>query len=110
MTSYRWTEDEDDIALDAITVGVRSDTRILRLGGVEFGQRDAVVYWPDWLANGVKIIGAMEGPMAVPFALARAEELRQRYGFNRIVIWVQHRELWDNSWGELAPQPGLAIG
>ena len=45
---YEWTEDEDDIALDAITVGIRSDTRILTVAGLQFGQRDALIYWPDW--------------------------------------------------------------
>lgn len=30
---YAWTEDEDDVALDAVTVGIRSNTRILTVAG-----------------------------------------------------------------------------
>ena len=44
---YSWTDDEDEIAPDAVTVGIRSDTRILTIAGLQFGQRDAAVYWPD---------------------------------------------------------------
>lgn len=100
---YRWTEDEDEIAPDAITVGIRSDTRMLTIAGLQFGQKEAVVYWPDWQA----LKGALEGPMPVEAALERADKLCTRHSFKRVVIWVQHRELWEDQWGKLAPEPGL---
>lgn len=104
---YQWTEDEDDIALDAITIGIRSDTRIWKVGGLQFGQRDAVIYWPDWKGKSAPISNGIEGPMAVPLALTRANELCARFEFERVVLWLQHRELWDERWGRLAAIPGL---
>ena len=104
---YEWTEDEDDIALDAITVGIRSDTRILTVAGLHFGQRDAVIYWPEWQGKSDLVPAAMEGPMPVKSALERAENLCAYHAFRRVVIWVQHRELWDERWGQLAERPGL---
>jgi hypothetical protein len=100
---YEWTEDEDAIALDAITVGIRSDTRILKIGGLQFGQRDALIYWPDWDGKGTRLPAAIEGPFPVQHALERAEHLRATHAFNRVVIWLQHRELWDERWGALSP-------
>ena len=107
MREYQWTEDEDDVTLDAITVGIRSDTRILTVAGLHFGQRDAVIYWPDWSERGKVVPAALEGPMPVKQALERADALCALYAFKRIVIWVQHRELWDDRWGRLAAFKGL---
>jgi hypothetical protein len=105
---YSWTEDEDEIAPDAVTVGIRTDTRMLTIAGLQFGQREAVLYWPDWPGRGEPIKAAIEGPMQVEDALERAERLRSRYAFDRVVLWLQHRELWDDRWGKLAAQPGLS--
>jgi hypothetical protein len=104
---YQWTEDEDDIALDAVTVGISSDTRLLKVAGLQFGQRNAAVYWPDWDAGIEPAIAGVEGPMSVPNALTRAEDLQLIHGFRRVVVWVQHRELWDERWGELSQEAGL---
>lgn len=104
---YSWTEDEDEIAPDAVTVGIRSDTRLLTIAGLQFGQREAVVYWPDWPGRGEPIEADLEGPMPVEDALERAQKLCSRYAFKRVVIWLQHRELWDNRWGKLAVHQGL---
>lgn len=100
---YQWTEDEDDVALDAVTVGVSSDTRILTVVGLQFGKVTAMVYWPNWQGTEA----AVEGPMTVQDALRRAERIRELHAFKRVVIWVQHRELWDENWGTLAAAPGL---
>jgi hypothetical protein len=104
---YNWTEDEDEVAVDAVTVGIRSDTRILTIAGLQFGAREAVVYWPETAANGTPVPAALEGPMPVEKALRRAHALCARHAFKRVVIWVQHHELWDNRWGTLAPTQGL---
>lgn len=45
--------------------------------------------------------------MAVEQALDRAERLRSLYAFKRVVVWVQHRELWDDRCGALAQEPVL---
>ncbi|KKC34090.1 hypothetical protein [Devosia psychrophila] len=104
---YSWTEDEDEVALDAVTVGIKSDTRILTVAGLQFGQRDAVVYYPEWQGKGGLIPAAMEGPMPVQSALERAERLCAQHDFKRVVVWLQHQELWDARWGQLALEPGL---
>ena len=104
---YDWTEDEDEIASDAVTVGIRSDTRILTIAGLQFGAREAIIYWPDWSADDSSIEAALEGPMPVESALKRADELCARHRLNRVVIWLQHRELWDMRWGTLASVQGL---
>ena len=104
---YEWTENEDEIAPDAITVGITSDTRLLTVAGLRFGQRDAIVYWPDWTGDCESLAAALEGPMPVKAALERAEVLCARYSFKRVVLWLQHRELWDDHWGKLAPSPGV---
>ena len=104
---YQWSEDEDDIALDAVTVGISSDTRLLTVAGLQFGLRNAAVYWPNWEAGTERAAAGMEGPMPVSQALERAEELQTRHGFRRVVVWLQHREMWDDRWGELLEEPGL---
>jgi hypothetical protein len=45
--------------------------------------------------------------MPVNDALRRAEQVCARYAFRRVVVWLQHRELWDDRWGQLAQKPGL---
>ncbi len=106
--AYQWTEDEDEIALDAVTVGISSDTRILKVGGLQFGQRQAQVYWPERPGNGNALAAGVEGPMSVEAALKRADELCHRYGFTRVVIYLQHRELWDDRWGSLTEAAGVS--
>lgn len=100
--AYNWTEDEDEIAVDAVTVAISSDTRILKVGGLQFGQRHAEVYWAERAGTGGTIAAGVEGPMPVEAALKRADQLCQTYGFERVVVYLQHRELWDDRWGRLA--------
>ncbi|HEY0032454.1 MAG TPA: hypothetical protein VGB81_04250 [Devosia sp.] len=104
---FQWTEDEDEIAPDAITIGISSDTRILTIAGIEFGEKTAVVFWPDWVGPNGPVEAALEGPMRVEAALERADALRAQHGFRRLVLWLQHQELWDERWGKLAHKPGL---
>ena len=80
---------------------------MLTIAGLQFGQREAVMYWPDWPGRNKPLSAAFEGPMPVEHALERAEKLRSQYAFKRVVVWLQHRELWDDRWGRLADHPGL---
>ena len=106
MTSiYHWTEDEDDIATDAVMLGISSDSRILTVGGLRFGEAKASIYWA---AKGEAVAAAVEGPYPVPVAIERANALCTQYGFNRVVVWLQHRELWSDAWGQLSEAPGIA--
>jgi hypothetical protein len=45
--------------------------------------------------------------MPVEGALKRADELCSTFAFKRVVIWLQHRELWDDRWGRLGAHPGV---
>src|SRR5690606_11444102 len=108
MTVYQWTDDEDEVALDAIIVGIGSDASVFAEAGIEFGDVLASVYWPEWIAQGDKVSASLEGPYTVPDALARAEQLRSQWAYNRVVIAIQDRSLWNDEWGTLAEFPGIA--
>jgi hypothetical protein len=104
---YQWTTDDDEVALDAIIVGIGSDEKAFTAAGIEYGEALASVYWPDWISQGGKIKSALEGPYSVPEALKRADELCALWAYNRVVIAIQDRALWRPEWGELAEVEGL---
>lgn len=70
---YPWTTDEDEVAFDAITVGIGDDGPALVDADLHVPEPTANVYWPDWVSQGDKVHAAMEGPYSVPEALERAE-------------------------------------
>ena len=109
MTVYQWTDDDDEVARDAIIVGIGSDEASFREAGLSFGPVLASIYWPDWISQGDKVLAALEGPYSVPEALKRAELLCALWAFNRVVIAIQSRDLWDDAWGTLADEPGIAF-
>jgi len=105
---YQWTDDEDEVAMDAVTVSISSSTRILKIGGLEFGAPTAWVYWPERHTKEGKVAERTEGPYHdVRSALAYAEDAAHRHGFPKVVLALQHRDLWNKSWGVLAPSSGL---
>lgn len=104
---YRWTADEDDVAMNAVTVEIGSNTRILKIAGLEFGKLTAWVFWPERVSMGQKIEARSEGPFEVPVALSYAEEMADLHGFSHVVIALQDPSMWDANWGTLAPQPGV---
>jgi hypothetical protein len=103
---YQWTADDDEIALDAIIVGIGSDEKAFSAFGIEYGEVLASIYWPDWITQGDKVKSALEGPYSVPEALERAETLCSLWAFNRIVISIQDREIWRDEWGKLRDEEG----
>jgi hypothetical protein len=107
MTPYQWTTDDDEVALDAITVGIGDDSPALIEAGMTPVEPMANIYWPDWVSQGDKIKASMEGPYPVPEALERAEMLCALWGYNRVVIAVQRRQTWQAGWGELEQWEGL---
>jgi hypothetical protein len=104
---YQWTTDDDEVAFDAITVSIGSDAEVLEAIGLEPGEPTASVCWPDWHFQGDLVKSSGEGPYSVPDALERAEQLRARWGFPRVVISLQHRSIWRKEWGALADLEGL---
>jgi hypothetical protein len=105
---YQWTDDEDEVAMDAVTVSISSTSRILKIGGLEFGDPVAWVYWPERLTKQGVVVEKTEGRYDdVRPALAYAENAAHLHGFARVVIVLQDRALWNNNWGRLAAAPGL---
>lgn len=77
---YQWTTDDDEVALDAITVGIGDDSPALIDAGTTPVEPTASIYWPDWIANGDTIKASMEGPHSVREALDWAETLCAWWG------------------------------
>jgi len=107
MTVYQWTDDDDEVAFDAVIVGIGSDGPALEDAGLTAEPVLANVYWPERLFRGDKVEARMEGPFEPPVALTYAEEIRQLYEFPRVVIAIQDRSLWQDAWGKLAEFGGL---
>lgn len=107
MTLYAWTTDDDEVALDAITVGIGNDGPALIAAGMTPAEPLANIYWPDWVSQGDKVLAAMEGPYPVEEALRRADSLCYLWAFNRVVITLQDRATWRREWGELREVEGL---
>jgi len=104
---YQWSDDEDEIAFDAITVGIGSDAAALEAAGLPVPDPVASIYWPDWITGGDKVRAAMEGPYEVAEALERAEMLCALWAFERVVVSLQSRSDWREAWGQLAEHAGF---
>jgi hypothetical protein len=104
---YQWTTDDDEVALDAITVGIGDDSPALIQAGMTPVEPMANIYWPDWTAQGDRINASMEGPYPVSEALERADLLCALWAYSRVVIAIQHRASWRPEWGELRDIEGL---
>ena len=109
VTAYAWTTDDDEVALDAIIVGIGSDEKAFTAAGIDYGEVLASIYWPDWISQGDMVKASLEGPYSVPEALERAEFLCAKWAYNRVVIAIQDRSIWRDEWGTLAEFPGIAI-
>ena len=107
MTVYQWTDDDDEVAFDAVIVGIGSDGPALEARGFTAVPATASVYWPERIFRGDKVEARMEGPFDPPVALSYAEEIRQLYEFPRVVIAIQDRSSWQDEWGKLAEFGGL---
>lgn len=107
MTIYQWTTDDDEVALDAITVGIGDDSPALIDAGLTPAEPTANIYWPDWITQGDMVKASLEGPYTVPEALERAETLCALWAFSRVVIAIQDRSIWKQQWGQLRELEGL---
>lgn len=106
MTVYQWTDDDEDVATDAVIVGIGSDGPVLEASGPTAAPTLASVYWPTRMFGGDKVEARMEGPFEPAMALSYAEVIAERYGFPRVVVAIQGRDLWDDRCGTLAPERG----
>ena len=103
--AYQWTTDDDEIALDAVIVGIGGGSDMVAAGYVE---PTASIYWSAWLGPEGQVVNAdgEAGPWGVLEALDRAEQFRIKFGFNRVVVTIGARGLWREEWGALADQEG----
>lgn len=96
MATYLRIDDDITRPDDAIVVGIGHEPDLLPLI-----EPTADVMWPDTIRLGDRLVGASEGPYDVPVALARAYELAELYGFDRILISIGDVSHWRPEWGEL---------
>ena len=106
--TFRWTTNDDEIAEDAIMVGIGGASTVMIAAGLSYVEPTASIYWCARVtANGVYEGGGEMGPWAVPAALARAEELRIQMGYNRVLVTLSEVGLWRPAWGRLANEEGF---
>jgi len=106
--SYQWTTDDDEIATDAIMVGVGGTSARMLMLGLSYVEPAASIYWSAWMGPDGQVTdaGGEMGPWLVPDALKRAEELRAQFGFRRVVVTMEERGIWRDEWGTLAEKEG----
>jgi hypothetical protein len=101
----QWTTDDDEVAFDAVIVGIGSDGPALEDIGLTAEPVLASVYWPDKLYQGDMVEGRLEGPFEPEVALGYARVVAALYDFPRVAI--QDRSLWRREWGQLREFEGL---
>jgi hypothetical protein len=69
------------------------------------GHPAAIVKWGPWVSDGIVRHGSAEGPMSVPLALRRADEVAALYGLKGVAIDLADERLWRPDWGVLPPKP-----
>jgi len=105
---YAWTTDEDEIPDNAIIVGIGGTSVEMLLAGLPYVEPTASIYWSAAVtAHGVFSVGTEPGPWNVPEALARAHFLRQRMGYERVVVTMEEAGIWRPEYGRLAEREGL---
>lgn len=105
---YQWSTQDDEIAEDAIMVGIGGTSVEMIAAGLTYVEPTASIYWSARVtAQGVFDAGAEMGPWAVKAALARAEELRNRMGYERVVVTMAEVGIWRPEYGKLAPREGF---
>lgn len=104
---YAWTTHDDEIAEDAIIVGIGGTSADMLLAGLPYVEPTASIYWcAQVTANGVFDAGGEMGPWQVAAALARAHFLRSRMGYERVVVTMAEVGMWRPEWGRLAEREG----
>ena len=105
---YQWTTREDEIAEDAIMVGIGGTSAEMLMAGLSYVEPTASIYWCARVtAKGVHEAGSEMGPWSVQAALVRAEELRNQMGYERVVVTMAEEGIWRPDYGKLAPREGF---
>jgi len=108
MPEYAWTTKDDEIAEDAIMVGIAGTSVDMLVAGLSYVEPTASIYWCARVTDhGVFEAGGEMGPWQVPEALARAETLRETMGYDRVVVTMAEIGIWRPHWGRLKSHEGL---
>lgn len=105
---YRWTSDPDELATDAIMVGIGAPNSEMIAAGLSYSEPTAGIYWPDCVTSQAVIsAGGDAGPYSVHQALEVAHRLANDWGLREVVILIDEPGLWRDEWGRLAEKEGL---
>lgn len=105
---YAWTTSPDMVAEDAIIVGIAGTSTEMLVAGLSYVEPAASIYWPARVtAHGVFEVGSEMGHWSVVEALQRAHFLRQRMGYERVVVTMEEAGIWRPEYGRLADREGL---
>lgn len=105
---YAWTTNVDEVAEDAITVGIGGTSAEMLMAGLSYVEPTASIYWSTRVTpNGVFQSDSEMGPWNVLEALARAHFLRQRMGYERVVVTMAEVGIWRPEYGRLADKEGF---
>jgi hypothetical protein len=106
--TYQWTTPDDEIAEDAITVGIGGTRAEMIMAGPTYVELTTSIYWPARVtAKGVFDVGGEMGPLPVGQALARAHLLRNQMGYKRVVVTMAEVGIWRPEYGKLANREGF---
>lgn len=106
--TYQWSTRDNEIAEDAIRVGIGGTSAEMLMAGLSYVGPSASIYWSarvtpkGWFEAGSEI-----GPWPVRDALARAHVLRERMGYERVVVIIAEAGIWRPEYGTLADQEGF---
>ena len=105
---YQWTTRDDEIAEDAIIVGIGGTSVEMIAAGLTYVEPMASIYWCARVtAKGVFEADGEMGPWPVKAALVRAEELRSQMGYERVVVTMAEAGIWRPEYGKLALREGF---
>ncbi|MHA6299402.1 hypothetical protein [Devosia sp. CAU 1758] len=105
---YPWTTNDDEVAEDAIIVGIGGTSAEMLMAGLSYVEPAASIYWCARVTtNGVFEVGGETQAWDVPAALTRAHFLRSQMGYERVVVTMAEAGIWRPEWGQLAEREGL---
>lgn len=106
---YAWTTRDDEFSKDAIIVRIGGTSAEMLMAGLYYIEPRASICWCARVtANGIFGAGGEHGSWNVCKALMRAHFLRQRMGYERVVVKMAERGIWRPEYGRLAPREGYS--
>lgn len=105
---YQWTTNDDEIAVDAIMVGIGGTTSEMIGIGLTYVEPMGSICWNARVTEkGVFDAGGETGWWTVKDALAQAHALQHRMGYARVVVTMEEVGIWRPEWGRLAKNEGF---